>query len=103
MQKARAAELAYLKQLADINRARMASEMNVDVTRFKSMVDAIGADTLREVGKADSEYNVRMLSALGLRSALITDGSTPINVVSTAHGLIGRVVRSGLISSSNGV
>ena len=34
---------------------------------------------------------VKMLQALGLRSTLITDGSSPINLFNTAHGLIGGV------------
>ena len=30
-----------------------------------------------------------MLKALGLKSTLITDGASPINLFNTAHGLIG--------------
>ena len=30
-----------------------------------------------------------MLQSLGLKSTMITDGSTPINLFTTAHGLIG--------------
>ena len=30
-----------------------------------------------------------MLQALGLKSTLITDGSSPINLFNTAHGLLG--------------
>lgn len=32
-----------------------------------------------------------MLQALGLRSTLITDGSNPINLFNTAHGLVGSI------------
>lgn len=32
-----------------------------------------------------------MLQALGLRSTLITDGSSPINLFNTAHGLVGAI------------
>jgi major vault protein len=32
---------------------------------------------------------VKLLQALGLQSVLITDGRTPINLLSTATGLIG--------------
>lgn len=37
-------------------------------------------------------FQVRMLQALGMKSTLITDGNTPINLFSTANGLIGSVV-----------
>jgi len=34
---------------------------------------------------------VKMLQALGLKSTLITDGSSPINLFNTAHGLVGSM------------
>ena len=37
---------------------------------------------------------VKMLKALGLQSTLITDGSSPINLFNTAHGLIGGALNS---------
>jgi major vault protein len=33
-----------------------------------------------------------MLQALGMKSTLITDGNSPINLFTTANGLIGNVV-----------
>jgi len=33
-----------------------------------------------------------MLQSLGLKSTLITDGKSPINLFETAHGLIGGFV-----------
>ena len=35
---------------------------------------------------------VKMLQALGLKSTLITDGTTPINLFNTAQGLIGNAL-----------
>ncbi len=32
-----------------------------------------------------------MLQGLGLKSTLITDGSNPINLFNTAHGLLGAL------------
>ena len=32
-----------------------------------------------------------MLQALGLKSTLITDGNSPINLFNTAHGLLGAI------------
>ena len=34
---------------------------------------------------------VKLLQSLGIRSTLITDGTTPINLFNTAQGLIGNV------------
>ena len=34
---------------------------------------------------------VKLLKSLGLKSTLITDGSSPVNLFSTAQGLIGAL------------
>lgn len=36
-----------------------------------------------------------MLQALGLKSTLITDGSSPINLFTTANGLLGALSGQG--------
>ncbi|VDP89170.1 unnamed protein product [Echinostoma caproni] len=99
LQKAREAELAYMKEMAEIRRARLDAEMRVETTRFSAMVQSIGANTLRAMSTAGPEHNLRMLTALGLRSALITDGTTPVNLLNTAHGLIGQLTQSTSIHS----
>jgi len=38
---------------------------------------------------------VKLLQSLGLKSTLITDGSSPINLFSTAQGLIGALQQPG--------
>ena len=43
-----------------------------------------------------------MLQALGMKSTLITDGSSPINLFTTANGLVGGMVaRRGTKRSSD--
>ena len=61
----------------------------IEVKKFQDMVAAIGADTLRAIAVSGPEMQVKMLQALGLKSTVITDGKTPINLFNTAQGLIG--------------
>lgn len=42
-----------------------------------------------------------MLQALGLKSTLITDGSSPINLFNTAHGLLGGIAPGGGASETD--
>jgi len=49
----------------------------------------VGPETLRKISQAGPEMQVRLLSGLGLKSFLITDGNRPINLFNTAAGLIG--------------
>ena len=64
---------------------------NILMYSHRNMVEAIGRETLVSISKAGPEMQVRMLQALGLKSTLITDGSSPINLFDTANGLIGAL------------
>lgn len=87
--RARSAELEYSKATNAIEISQMNKKTDNDISKFKNMVDAIGAETLRDMATAGPDLQVRMLKALGLQSTLITDGSSPINMFNTAGGLIG--------------
>uniref|UniRef100_A0A672G662 Major vault protein n=1 Tax=Salarias fasciatus TaxID=181472 RepID=A0A672G662_SALFA len=62
-----------------------------DCERFAQLVKSLGSDTLTEMARAGPELQVKMLQALGLKSTLITDGSSPINLFTTANGLLGAL------------
>lgn len=74
----------------ELSKSREMAE--IETQKFKDMVTAIGADTLAKMASAGPDQQVRMLQSLGLKSTLITDGSTPINLFNTASGLIGGMV-----------
>jgi len=71
----------------EIKKAQELSE--IESKKFKSIVDAVGAETLKKISQAGPEMQARLLSGLGLKSFMITDGNKPINLFSTAAGLIG--------------
>ncbi|KAK0042287.1 major vault 1 [Biomphalaria pfeifferi] len=89
---ARNAELAYVKDKNRMDLDKNAELSNIEVNKFRNMVDSIGSNTLLAMATAGPDLQVRMLQALGLKSTLITDGSSPINLFNTASGLIGDVV-----------
>ncbi|XP_041038140.1 major vault protein-like [Carcharodon carcharias] len=61
----------------------------VETKKFQEMVQALGASTIKEIAKSGPELQVKLLQGLGLQSTLITDGSTPINLFTTARGILG--------------
>jgi len=94
------AELAQLrfKQEAEIEYQRSLNELDIDKAKelaqieskkFKAIVDAIGADTIKSMAEAGPAMQAKLLQGLGLKSFLITDGNSPINLFNTAQGLIG--------------
>ena len=42
---------------------------------------------------------VKLLQSLGLKSTLITDGNSPINLFNTASGLLGGATTSGALEA----
>ncbi|CAG2185674.1 MVP [Mytilus edulis] len=89
---AREAELKYVREQNDMELSKSKEMSTIETTKFKNMVDAIGANTLATMASAGPDQQVRMLQSLGLKSTLITDGSTPINLFNTANGLIGGMM-----------
>jgi major vault protein len=81
-------EIGHQKALneLEINRARDLA--NIESSKFKNIVSAIGAGTLKEIAQAGPNLQLQLLKGLGLKSFIITDGSSPINLFNSAGGLI---------------
>lgn len=88
---AREAELRFVKEQNEMELSKSRETSEIETVKFKQMVDAIGTSTLQAIATSGPDLQVRMLQALGLKSTLITDGSTPINLFTTAQGLIGGI------------
>ena len=91
---ARNAELEFIKEQNEVEINKSTQMTEIETSKFKKMVDAIGANTLKEMATAGPDQQLKMLQALGLQSTLITDGSNPINLFNTANGLIGSLSKS---------
>jgi len=85
-------EIKHQKSLNELDIIRARDLANIESSKFKSIVNAIGADTLREIAQAGPEIQLQLLKGLGLKSFMITDGNSPINLFNTAGGLIGANV-----------
>jgi major vault protein len=99
--RAREAELKYIKEQNELEISKSRELSDIETVKFKNMVDAIGADTIAAISTAGPEMQVKMLQALGLRSTLITDGSNPINLFNTAHGLVGAIQNPPIIEEQD--
>uniref|UniRef100_A0A3B5QWM1 Major vault protein n=1 Tax=Xiphophorus maculatus TaxID=8083 RepID=A0A3B5QWM1_XIPMA len=89
--KAREQELSYKKELDRLEVEKQERLSQLDSQRFRQMMESLGSDTLKEIARAGPELQVKMLQSLGLKSTLITDGSSPINLFTTANGLLGAL------------
>ncbi|KAM4717537.1 major vault protein [Anableps anableps] len=89
--KAREQELSYKKEMDRLEVEKQERLAQLESQRFREMMESLGSDTLMEIARAGPELQVKMLQSLGLKSTLITDGSSPINLFTTANGLLGAL------------
>uniref|UniRef100_UPI0037E7D2E3 major vault protein n=1 Tax=Semicossyphus pulcher TaxID=241346 RepID=UPI0037E7D2E3 len=93
--KAREQELSYKQQMDTLEVDKKKRLAHIESERFGQMVQSLGSDTLKEIARAGPELQVKMLQSLGLKSTLITDGTTPLNLFTTASGLLGALPGQG--------
>ena len=63
----------------------------IEVNKFKNIIEAIGKETLVSMSKSGPEQKAKMLKGLGLKGFLVTDGKNPINLFNTANGMMGNL------------
>jgi major vault protein len=84
-----AAEVEHQSQINELEIKKSAELSAIEVKKFKEVVVALGADTIQAIAQAGPEMQAKLLQGLGLKSFMITDGNSPINLFNTAQGLIG--------------
>ena len=82
-------ELEHMRRRAEIEIQKAKELASIDADKFQRMVSAIGADTIAEIARAGPEMQAKLLGSLGIKSVLLTDGRSPVNLFNTAGGLIG--------------
>jgi major vault protein len=89
------AELAYQKAKTDLEIKKKREFAEIETKKFKQLVQAIGKETIVSMAKAGPETQAKMLSGLGLKGFLISDGKNPINLFNTANGMLGSMGKNG--------
>uniref|UniRef100_A0A3Q1BRT2 Major vault protein n=1 Tax=Amphiprion ocellaris TaxID=80972 RepID=A0A3Q1BRT2_AMPOC len=100
LMKAREQELSYKKEMDRLEVEKQEKLAQIESQKFSQLMESLGSDTLKEIARAGPELQLKMLQALGLKSTLITDGSSPINLFTTANGLLGALPAQGHLNGS---
>jgi len=82
------AEIFHQKAVNALEIAKQKDLAQIEAQKFKDTVASIGADTIRAMAEAGPAHQAKLLAGLGLKSFLITDGNSPINLFNTAAGLV---------------
>jgi len=91
---AREADVKFALEQNQLEIEKAEKMAKIETGKFEQMVSAIGKDTMLAMASGPQDHQVKMLQSLGLSSTLITDGRTPINLLSTASGLLGSTMVS---------
>jgi len=83
-----AAEIEHKQKMDQLELERAKKLAEIESQKFKNLVEAIGADTIKSIAQAGPEMQAKLLGGLGVKSLLITDGNSPINLFNTANGLV---------------
>jgi major vault protein len=75
-----AAALAHQQALDDLEITKAKDLAEIEAEKFKSIVEAIGAETLAAIAQSGPEMQAKLLSGLGLKSFLLTDANSPLNI-----------------------
>jgi len=75
-----AASLAHQKAIDDLEITKAKDLAEIEAEKFKSIVETIGAETLAAIAQAGPDMQTKLLSGLGLKSFLLTDANSPLNI-----------------------
>merc|ERR1712000_269119 len=81
-------EIEFQQQMDNLEIERASGLASIESTKFKAIIAAIGRVTIAAIAQAGPEMQAKLLEGLGVKSLLITDGNSPINLFNTANGLI---------------
>merc|ERR1712232_425388 len=81
-------EIEFQQQMDNLEIERASGLASIESTKFKAIIAAIGRETIAAIAQAGPEMQAKLLEGLGVKSLLITDGNSPINLFNTANGLI---------------
>jgi len=82
-------EIDYMQQKYDLEAAKAEVEAEIETRKFTEMVKTIGKETIKSIAMAGPAMQAKLLEGLGIESTLIMDGNSPINLFSTANGMLG--------------
>jgi len=82
------AEIEHQRKINDLEIQKAKELSGIESKKFSDVVSSLGADTIKSMAEAGPALQAKLLNGLGLKSFLITDGNSPINLFNTASGLI---------------
>jgi len=94
LQKQRQAETHYTRVVNALEIQKAKRLAKIETEKTKELIESIGKNTIQNIALAGPAAQIHMLQGLGIRSALITDGKTPINLYQSGNGMIQPMIHT---------
>jgi len=88
LEQQRQAEISYMKTVNDLEIKKAKAMADIEIKKSENLIKSIGQETITDIALAGPKAKIGMLQALGIRSTLITDGKTPVNLYQAPNGNI---------------
>jgi major vault protein len=88
------AKLQHQEALDEIELNKSEALAKIETEKFANIVKSIGPQTIQAIAQAGPELQAQLLQSLGIKSIMITDGKSPINLFQTANNLVGNSSRN---------
>lgn len=93
LQKQRSAEIEYTKVTNNLSVDKAKRLAQIETGKTTSLIESIGKNTIQNIALAGPAAQIHMLQGLGIRSTLITDGKTPVNLLQASNGMIQPMIQ----------
>ncbi|KAG5505660.1 hypothetical protein JKF63_04995 [Porcisia hertigi] len=80
-------DLAHRQLMNNLAIDKIRRLADIEATKYEKIMDSLGKETLIAIANAGPELKAQLLGKLGLRGFVVTDGRTPINMLSLGDKL----------------
>lgn len=87
-----ALEMMREKRLKDVEIRRAKELGDLEGGKLKQYVECLGRDTLVQLSRAGPDAQAEILGSLGLQGYMIMDSVNPVNLFSSASGIMGNLL-----------
>jgi len=74
------ASIAHQKALDDLEISKAKDLAEIEAEKFTAIVEALGSKTLEAIAQAGPDMQTKLLAGLGLKSFMLTDANSPLNI-----------------------
>ena len=94
LQAQRKAEITHNRAMSHLTVDKAKRLAEIETGKTSRLIESIGQDTIQAIASSGPNAQLHMLQGLGIRSTLITDGKTPVNLYQASNGNLTPMIQN---------